>query len=388
MAAECKFFVFIANNMLDKLLVKLYYNYQRICIVFWGRLQLKKYEFVANSLSEDIGTGKYPGGTLLPTEEQLTKIYGVSRQTVRKALSILEEKDIIGKRQGSGSTVKIRNPAVRSRKVSVIVTYIDDYIFPGQLRGVEEVLSKNNYSAILSATGNRICSERKILEDILKDPVAGILVEGTKTALPNPNIDLYEKLARRNIPIVFFNSCYPGLKGPLYVCADNRRGGYELVTYLLNKGHRSIASIFKADDIQGHERYSGYISAMFDNKLFISDSKTIWYTTETKDRLFDESGNILSSIGDATAVVCYNDEIAFMLIKYLTSRGKKVPEDIAVVSFDNSSLSEMSPVKITSLSYGDVNIGTIAARKLMDILNGRMAASETIPWKLAEKESS
>ncbi len=356
--------------------------------MFWGRLQLKKYELVANSLSEDIGTGKYPGGTLLPTEEQLTKIYGVSRQTVRKALSILEEKDIIGKRQGSGSTVKIRNPAVRSRKVSVIVTYIDDYIFPGQLRGVEEVLSKNNYSAILSATGNRICSERKILEDILKDPVAGILVEGTKTALPNPNIDLYEKLARRNIPIVFFNSCYPGLKGPLYVCADNRRGGYELVTYLLNKGHRSIASIFKADDIQGHERYSGYISAMFDNKLFVSDSKTIWYTTETKDRLFDESGNILSSIGDATAVVCYNDEIAFMLIKYLTSHGKRVPEDIAVVSFDNSSLSEMSPVKITSLSYGDMNIGAIAARKLMDILNGRMAASETIPWKLAEKESS
>ncbi len=349
---------------------------------------MKKYEFVANSLSEEIRTGYYRNGMLLPTEEQLTKMYSVSRQTVRKALSILEDKDIIEKKQGSGSVVKIRNPAADSGKVSVIVTYIDDYIFPSQLRGVEEVLSKNNFSAILSATRNRICNERRILEDILNDPVAGILVEGTKTALPNPNIDLYEKLSERNIPIVFFNSFYPGLKGPLYVCADNRRGGYELVTYLLNKGHRSIASIFKADDIQGHERYSGYISAMFDNKLFVSDSKTIWYTTETKDRIFDESGNILSTIGDATAVVCYNDEIAFMLIKYLTSCGKRVPEDIAVVSFDNSSLSEMSPVKITSLSYGDMNIGTIAARKLVDILNGRKTSSEIIPWKLAEKESS
>lgn len=349
---------------------------------------MKKYEFVANSLSDDIRTGHYHNGALLPTEEQLTRIYGVSRQTVRKALSILEAKGIIEKKQGSGSMVKIRNPAADSGKVSVIVTYIDDYIFPGQLRGVEEVLSKNNFSAILSATGNRICNERKILEDILNDPVAGILVEGTKTAFPNPNIDLYEKLAEQNIPIVFFNSCYPGLKGPLYVRADNRRGGYELVTYLLSKGHRSIASIFKADDIQGHERYSGYISAMFENKLYVSDSKTIWYTTETKEKLFGESGDILSSIGDATAVVCYNDEIAFMLIKYLIACGKRVPEDIAVVSFDNSSLSEMSPVRITSLSYDNINIGTIAARKLMDILNGRKASSEIIPWKLAEKESS
>ena len=341
-----------------------------------------------DSISKQINTGVYQGGTLLPTEEQLTEMFGVSRQTVRKALSILEDKDIIEKKQGSGSMVKIRNPVADSGKVSVIVTYIDDYIFPGQLRGVEEVLSKNGLSAILSATKNRICSERKILEDILNDPVAGILVEGTKTALPNPNIDLYERLAERGIPIVFFNSFYPALKDTLYVCADNRRGGYELVTYLLGKGHKNIASIFKADDIQGHERYSGYISAMFDNGLFVSDSKTIWYTTETKEKLFDEPRNILSSIGDATAVVCYNDEIAFMLIKLLISCGKKVPEDIAVVSFDNSSLSEMSPVKITSLSYEDKNIGSIAAGKLADIIGGRKASSEIIPWKLTEKESS
>lgn len=349
---------------------------------------MKKYEFVEDSLFKQINTGIYPAGTLLPTEEQLTEIFGVSRQTVRRALSILEDKDIIEKKQGSGSMVKKRNPAAAGGKVSVIVTYIDDYIFPGQLRGVEEVLSKNKLSAILSATRNRICSERRILLDILNDPVAGILVEGTKTALPNPNIDLYKKLAERGIPIVFFNSIYPALKDTLYVCADNRRGGYELVTYLLGKGHKSIASVFKADDIQGHERYSGYISAMFDNGLFVSDSKTIWYTTETKESLFDEPKRILSSIGDATAVVCYNDEIAFTLIKLLTVCGRRVPEDVAVVSFDNSSLSEMSPIRITSLSYEDKNIGSIAAGKLADIINGRKASSEIIPWKLMEKESS
>lgn len=349
---------------------------------------MKKYEIIANSISEEIRRDHYPDGTLLPTEKQLTEKYGVSRQTVRKALSVLHDRGIIEKRQGSGSYVRILNPGAGSRKVAVIATYIDDYIFPGQLRGVEEVLSKNNYSAFLSATRNRICNERRILEGILKNPVAGILVEGTKTALPNPNISLYKRLSELNIPIVFFNSRYPGLTGPLYICADNYNGGYRLTSYLLDKGHRKIAAIFKTDDIQGHERYSGYISAMFDNKIYVSDSMTIWYTTETKDGLFDKSGKILTAIGDATAVVCYNDEIAFSLIKFLTANGKRVPDDIAVVSFDNSSLSEMSAIKITTLSYDNKNIGAIAAKKLVDILSGRKAASETIPWKLEEKESS
>ena len=77
-----------------------------------------------------------------------------------------------------------------------------------------------------------------------------------------------------------------------------------------------------------------------------------------------------------------------MLIKFLTAHGKRVPEDIAVVSFDNSNLSEMSAIKITSLSYGDMNIGTIAAKKLVDILKGQKVSSERIPWTLEEKESS
>lgn len=346
---------------------------------------MKKYEFVANSLSKDIEAHIYPDGTLLPTEEKLTEMYSVSRQTVRKSLSILEEKGLIEKKQGCGSAVMMKNPAADSGKVAVIATYIDDYIFPVQLKGAVEVLTKNRFSAVLSATGNRICTERKILEDIIREPVAGILVEGTKTAFPNPNIDLYEKLSKMKIPIVFFNSSYKELGG-LCVSADNRSGGYELTSYLLKKGHKSIAAVFKADDIQGHQRYSGYISAMFDNDIYISDSKTIWYTTETKDRIF-EGSDLLSSIGDATAVVCYNDEIAFMLIKYLTACGKSIPRDIAVVSFDNSSLSEMSPVKITSLSCG-VNLGEAAAKKLMDILKGRKAVSETVQWSLEEKESS
>ena len=118
----------------------------------------------------------------------------------------------------------------------------------------------------------------------------------------------------------------------------------------------------------------------------IPDSSVFWYTTESRDEMFTEE--LARKIAESSAVVCYNDEIAFRLIPLLLSHGIRVPQDVAVVSFDNSSLSELSPVKITSLSYGEQNIGTIAANALLDRIAGKPASSQTLRWTLVEKESS
>jgi GntR family transcriptional regulator of arabinose operon len=118
----------------------------------------------------------------------------------------------------------------------------------------------------------------------------------------------------------------------------------------------------------------------------ISDHAVFWYTTESRDRIFNQE--LISKLSECSAVVCYNDEIAFRLIPLLQSTGLNVPQDISVVSFDNSTLSEISPVKITSLSYGDQNIGHVSAQKLMRLIAGEPAETETLRWQLVEKESS
>lgn len=348
---------------------------------------MPKYMEVASAIRDEIASGVYPEGQILPTEEELAGRFGCSRQTVRQALSVLVSDDLIVKRQGSGSSVKRRGQTARTNNIAVIATYISDYIFPSQLRAVESVLAANRYTAILAATGNRVCNERAILRDMLSKPVDGFLIEGTKTAIPNPNLDLYEELLRRSIPVVFFNGYYPALSGTVAVCADNYGGGYELVQYLMKKGHRKIAGVFKSDDIQGHQRYSGYISALRDGDCMVSDERIIWYTTESLEHMFRDRDEILSRLGDSTAVVCYNDEAAFRLVQFLLDCGRRIPEDVAVVSFDNSSLSEVSPVKITSLSYEDRNIGRISAAKLIKLINGQPVTSEAVPWTLVEKES-
>ena len=347
---------------------------------------MPKYLSVANTLRSEIQRGVYAAGQTLPTEEALCARFSVCRQTARQALSLLVSEDLIVKRRGSGSVVRLSTAQTGSNSIAVITTYISDYIFPSILREVENVISANQYTAILAATRNRIDDERRILLDMLEKPIDGFLIEGTKTALPNPNLDLYKHLMEQNVPVVFFNGYYSGLSGTIAVYADNYGGGYELTNYLMKKGHIKIAGIFKSDDIQGHQRYSGYISALRDAGHLAPDEHVIWYTTESLDYTFRL--DLLDRIGDSTAVVCYNDEVAFRLVKLLLACGKRIPEDIAVVSFDNSSLSEVSPVRITSLSYEDRNIGRISAQKLIRLINGEKVQSEVVPWTFIEKESS
>ena len=67
-------------------------------------------------------------------------------------------------------------------------------------------------------------NEREILST-LNQPIDGIIIEGTKTALPNPNIDLYQSIRKAQIPMVFINSYYPDYKPEVYVVADDRAGG-------------------------------------------------------------------------------------------------------------------------------------------------------------------
>jgi len=354
-----------------------------------------KYKDIASQLRRQILEGRYPPGSFLPTEQQLCAIHDASRQTIRTALQCLADEGLILRRQGSGSRVLNLQeiPLPPQRTIAIITTNITDYIFPGVLREAEAVLSANNCAALLYATSNQVSQERRILLDLLSQKkIDGLLVEGTKTALPNPNLDLYRKFQARNIPLIFFHGGYRDLEGSISIMDDNYNGGRQLVEYLLSKGHTRIAGLFKNDDLQGHQRYAGFIDAQRDLNIPMDDQKILWYSTENKDIMNAQSPmwdtQIAPILRGCTAVVCYNDQIANPLVEYLTARNISIPKQMAVVSFDNSFYSSLSSCRITSLSHGQQNVGRIAAEALMQLFEGKPVQSQTVPWVLMEKESS
>lgn len=338
-----------------------------------------KYRALAEQLRADIRGGIYREGERLSTENQLADRYGMSRQTVRQALDLLAQEGAIVRRRGSGTYVSAPG-AVRERtgRVGVISTYITEYIFPSILRGIEGVLSDAGCTMELSATYNRVSDERRILQDYLQRPVDGLIVEGTKTALPNPNLDLYRHMEQRGLPVVFINGYYEALSHPVYVVMDDIAGAREAVSRLVTAGHRRIAGIFKGDDMQGHRRYAGYAQGMLAAQQDFCDRWVLWFNTETRDQLIPPDGSVLpAALSDCTAVLCYNDEIAVRLARARTRAGR----ELALYSFDNSAYCRLVAERIPSMIHAKEALGRLAAQKLLSRIDGADEQPALLAWR-------
>ncbi len=349
-----------------------------------------KYKLLANLLKEELmhNGERYK----LPTEAELCQKYGMSRQTVRNALRLLVEEGLVEKRHGSGTYSTGKNMDV-PRQVAVAAAFPDEYITPSVLHEAQAAFSGSGYSVHIYATENKVSVERDILQQLVERPVSGLLIEGVKTALPNPNAALYEKLKIAQVPIVFFHGICQGLGGTLCISGDDYGGGYCLAGHLIEQGRRRIAGIFQSDDAQGLKRYSGVVSAIRDVGLPIIDPYFAWYDTQTqRDMMAQHDSGFLKNLiknrlKDADSVVCHNDELAFILIRELLQMGIRVPDDIAVVSFDNSFYTQLSSVGITSLRHKNSKLGQAAAETLIQLMQNGRANSKSLVWELVRRAS-
>jgi len=327
-------------------------------------LKLKEY------IKNEILMGRLKPGDQIPSENALAQMLSMSRNTVRKAISILVNEGYLYTEHGRGTYCRDRNINRKtSRNIGVITTYISEYIFPKVIQGIDSVLAQNKYSIILKNTGNDVEKEAAYIEELLDKDVEGLIIEPTKSALFSCNLKYYEALDRNNIPYVFIHGYYQQLENRSQIILDDEDGMYCAVNYLAELGHRNIVGIFKADDIQGVNRHKGYARALAKHDIPYDPGYVIWFHTE--DRLTKPSYAVKSMISagkPVDAISCYNDQIAFNIYELLRDLGKSVPEDISITGFDDSYLSVNCPVKLTTVRHPKEELGEIAAKVLLDMV--------------------
>jgi GntR family transcriptional regulator of arabinose operon len=333
---------------------------------------MNKYKYLsivqwAKDTVEEKGMG---AGERFFSEAELCAIHNVSRQTVRQALAVLEKQGVLFRKRGSGTYIKStwRNKKKQSVIVGVVSTYFSDYIFPSIVTGIERVLIKNNMSMQLAITHNMVSEEARTLHTMLNQNVAGLIVEPSKSALPNPNITLYDEIRNRGIPLVFFNAKYPWAEFP-YVAMDDIAAGYIVTKHLISIGHSKITGIFACDDIQGHKRYEGFMKSFEECNIHDAEQRVFWYSTNEKATMFTLSKERIESLLEvSTAVVCYNDNLAVSLLEFCKARGYKVPEDISIVGIDDSKLARICEPLLTTVRHPQQKLGEATAVVLIKML--------------------
>ena len=330
-----------------------------------------KYQTIADELKSKILSGEYPENTTIPPELQLQKDYQVSRHTIRQAIALLANEGFLRKEKGSGTYVDVKyrrgeNTNSAHKTIGVVTTYLSDYIFPSIIRGIEKTLREKGYSLLLASTNNDFQQEKECIEKMITQGVEGLIVEPTKSNQYNPNLALYVRLKEQGIPMVMINAVYEEISAP-YICVNDVASGYLATGYLIKKNHKKLLLITKIDDLQGKYRMKGFIKACEEYGIQFSPEDIITYETETRKDVYEQVIARLES-ELLTGIVCYNDQIASGLVDQLTAAKFKIPEELSIVGNDDSALSKLGNVKLTTLNHPKDQMGHDAANWIIEAI--------------------
>ena len=152
-------------------------------------------------------------------------------------------------------------------------------------------------------------------------------------------------------------------------------------------GHRRIGGIFKYDDMQGIARYKGFIQCMSDYGIKYDDDCIRWYSTREMEDKFSKKGlaHIYRHTRDCTALLIYNDEVAWVYLEFLEERGIHVPEDLSVVSFDDAELQDTTDIKLLSAIHPKNKLGRITGNHLLRMMDDENWQTKNYAYRFPAK---
>ena len=344
-----------------------------------------KYLEIADRLELDLRSMRADGISKLPPEQELCDRFAASRQTVRSALDVLERKGLIVKKHGSGSYLA-DSVTASARTVMMIVEDSDRYIYPSLISHIRKELDGKDLTLDIRSSGGTYHKECDILTEALNGSYCAVIIEPLADAVPGPNEGILNELTASGIPVIYLYSAYQS-SGTTLVSEDNIEGSSILMRHLVETGHDKIAGLFRVDDSRGLARYKGCIESCRDLGVVFDETGFLLYTRAEQDRKELFNRFISEFLPGKTAVICQNDLVAYQLINILNSKGIRVPEDVAVVSFDNSYYVKLGDISITSLGHSEKAVSTAVTEAVVAAVNKRRYQGSSIPWKLYVRNS-
>ncbi|MDR7544813.1 MAG: LacI family DNA-binding transcriptional regulator [Armatimonadota bacterium] len=248
--------------------------------------------------------------------------------------------------------------------VGLIVPDISNPFFPAIARGIEDVASRAGMGVLLCNTYEDLAKERTYLALLDKRMVDGLIF-----ATVGANTAHLRMLRRQGVPVVLVARA-PDRVSIDAVLVDNRRGAREATEHLLRLGHRRIAFIGGPPTLPvANERLAGYQDALASAGI-VADPAVIC------DGGFRAEGGgaavreLLERRTRFTAIVAANDLMAIGGMEELRRCGRRVPQDVAVVGFDDITFASLVEPRLTTVAQPKYRMGCLAMERLLELLGG------------------
>lgn len=341
-----------------------------------------KANFVERELLGLIARQRLAVGDLIPSENGLASLLGVSRSTVRQAISLLEDEGILRGEQGCG-TFLVRMPKIPKLDVTPpkFIAYvcdggIDNPFMASIARGIEEGMVGNGMQLCVRSTTGGVEHEAEIIRELLASGIAGIIVSLVET---NPPSSFIKELCRSGAKVVVTNDI-PGLNAPA-TASDNREGAFIATNALTEAGHKRIAHIMGPAKVRESNVKLEACRRALEEAGIEFDPRLVAAPTSAFDAFSVELGRAgmekLLALPEAqwpTAVFAANDELAVGAWEVLRERGLSVPEDMSLIGFGNLSLPYGRGFMLSTVEEHPRDIGIAAWNLLKRLFDGDLSA--------------
>jgi len=338
-------------------------------------------------------TGATRGADKRPTINDIAKRAGLSKASVSRALNGKQDVDpdtrqrVMKLAAQMGYVPSASARALSNGRSNCLGLLVPTLTWPWileVLRGVAAEIESSGYSLILYTTAEGEESERAFMSQVVP---AGA-VDGLALVIPLGMLDYVERLAKGGLPVVVVDDRghYPDLPT---VATTNVEGGRTATRHLIEQGRQRIAMLNGPHDFGcNRERLEGYKSALQEAGLPFDPR-------HVTDSDFKETGgaSAMSTLLEADprldAVFVANDIMAFGAMRALRSAGRRIPDDVAVVGFDDVPASAMTHPPLTTIRQPLYEMGRTAASMVMAAIRGEPIAQRIeLPTSLVIRESS
>jgi len=254
----------------------------------------------------------------------------------------------------------------KTNTIGLIVHELNSNFITSVLAGIEKVTTEAGYDLIIAHSSESFEKETANALNLFHKRVDGLIAS---LAFDTVGLDHYKPFSDRSIPVIFFDRVEEKTESTK-VIIDNYKCGYQATQHLIEQGCRRIVLVTANLKRNVYaQRYKGYKDALFDNNIPFNDKYVL-----IKD-LSQESGveaalEILKMNPLPDGAFITNDFSAAVCMQTLKKNGIEIPDDIAIVGFNNDAICKLVVPQLTTIDYPGMEMGEITARNLINHLKG------------------
>jgi LacI family transcriptional regulator len=254
----------------------------------------------------------------------------------------------------------------QTKTIGVLVHELNSNFITSVLAGIEKITTEEGYDIIIAHSSESCTKEIANAKNLFQKRVDGLIAS---LSFDTKDLEHFKPFVDRGVPVLFFDRVEQDGNNTV-VIIDNAKCGYVATQHLIDQGCKRIVHVTSSLKRNVYsQRYKGYKDALFDNGIE-ADEDLVLVNDLSEKAGIESAMKILKMDPLPDGAFITNDFVAAVCMRTLKEHGILIPEDIAIVGFNNDAIGKLIEPALTTINYPGEDMGEIAARNLINHLKG------------------